>query len=293
MISMRDGRIFSLLIVLVLSALLTAFTPGCKQSLVLNEAGDMVQVSGGTFTMGCYSLVFQCNENEVPHHKVTLSNFWLDVHEVTVAEYEDCVRAGSCSEAHIPREDASLDRIFYNWGVPDRRNHPVNGVDWHQASAYCAFKGKRLPTEAEFDYVLRGRQEGYYPWGDEWTIPERFGNYMDESGKKALYNPHDSDYIKKYNDGFVSTSPVCSFRRNAFGLCDITGNVSEWCSDWFDGRYYSTSPAVNPKGPDTGMFKLVRGGSWKDDHKRLAVSFRGFDSPDQWYYAIGFRCAKD
>jgi formylglycine-generating enzyme required for sulfatase activity len=182
----------------------------------------MVRLPGGTFMMGCVDGDSQCGNDEKPAHRVNLDSFYLDVHEVTVAEYAQCVNAGVCKPALIA--DNEYDE-FYNWNKPGRKNHPVNGVDWNDAHTYCQWRGKRLPTEAEFEYALRGGSQGYiYPWGNNNTPPRGYGNYPDESAHRSF---SDWSYFAGYDDGYVGTAPVCSFTRNPYGLCDISGNVWE------------------------------------------------------------------
>jgi formylglycine-generating enzyme required for sulfatase activity len=147
---------------------------------------------------------------------------------------------------------------------------PVYNVDWHDADAYCRWAGKQLPTEAQWERAARGGREGLnYPWGDE-----------KPSSKLALF------------DIQTGPGPVAQFPPNGFGLYDMAGSVSEWCADWFDRDYYKHSPAKNPPGPETGTYKVIRGGAWSDSAARITVFFRNWVRPTQRTPNIGFRCAK-
>lgn len=227
-----------------------------------------VQIPGGTFTMGRNRETPDDKTNmrpmilrdDRPTHKVTVDAFDMDAHEVTQAEYAAFVK----KTGH---------RTPYHWlngKIPEgKENHPVHNVDWDDANAYCTSMGKRLPTEAEWEYAARGGLEGMdYPWGDKIT-------------------PADARFNTAAGPG-----PVGQFKPNAFGLFDMAGSVSEWCSDWFERTFYETSPEKNPKGPQTGKYKIIRGGSWSDGPRRVTVFFRNWVRPNQTTPNIGFRCVQ-
>ena len=268
----------------------TTYSPTVEYWMKYGDTIDsiMVLIPGGSFMMGCLPGDRDCNDDEKPRHSVTLDSFYMDVNEVTVAQYAACVRAGKCKEPLTKSSDSKY-TPYYNWGKSDRDIHPVNGVSWNNATSYCGWKGKRLPTEAEFEYVLRGGQEGMkYPWGDGLTPTVKTGNYADETAKRQF-----SDWmtLSGYNDGYVGTAPVCSFKKNEYELCDISGNVWEWCSDWYGKDYYSRSSTNNPTGPGSDEFRVLRGGSWSNEIGNLRASNR------QWFAQfdsiLGFRCVGD
>jgi formylglycine-generating enzyme len=228
----------------------------------------MALIPAGTFTMGrtretpddktgMRPLVLR---DDRPPHKVTLDEFWMDTHEVTQAQYAEFVK----KTGH---------RTPYHWlngKLPEgKEKHPVHNVDWNDATAYCKWAGKRLPTEAEWERAARGGLEGQdYPWGDKIT-------------------PADARFNTAEGPG-----PVGSYKPNAFGLYDMAGSVSEWCNDWFERTYYESSPAKNPQGPETGQYKIIRGGSWADGPRRVTVFFRNWVRPNQTTPNLGFRCVQ-
>jgi formylglycine-generating enzyme required for sulfatase activity len=256
----------------------------------------MVFIPGGKFLMGCQGKQrWRCGLNEKPIHIVEIDPYFLDIHEVTVEEYWECVDAGICHEPEWQSLDGNVN-IPANNKESGLSNHPVNYVNWHDAAKYCQWKGRRLPTEAEFEFALRGGHEGFtFPWGEELPIPYKAGNYMDNSClEKYPFKPDESRDVH-YNDGFPATSPVCSFEKNPYGLCDISGNVSEWCMDYYDGRFYETQAmAVNPVNRKAAEHVVVRGCDW---HHEAGVSIRitkrSHYPPDFRHFYIGFRCAKD
>ena len=229
----------------------------------------MVFVPAGEFTMG---RTFETDgdrrgmrplilRDDRPAHTVRLDAYFMDLSEVTQARYQEFVKATGR-------------RAPYHWpdGVmPDgKQNFPVYNVDWDDANAYCSWQGKRLPTEAEWERAARGDQEEKrYPWGND--KPDR---------QLALFNTP------------LGPGPVGSHRPNPFGLHDMAGSVSEWCSDWFDRTYYERSPMENPTGPNEGMYKIIRGGSWADGPQRITVFFRNWVRTNQRTPNLGFRCVQ-
>jgi formylglycine-generating enzyme required for sulfatase activity len=196
-----------------------------------------------------------------PVRTVFVDPFYLDEHEVTNAQYFEFVKAAKY-------------RPPYNWPggrLPEGQEQlPVVDVSWEDAAAYAGWAGKRLPTEAEWERACRGLVEGAkYPWGG--AEPDR---------KQARY------------DVTNGPGPVCGFPRNYFGLCDMAGNVWEWVSDWYDRTYYERATERNPPGPETGLYRVLRGGSWADTAKYLTCANRSWARPGERSPNIGFRCAK-
>ena len=213
-----------------------------------------------------------------PRHRVTLDAFYIDETEVSVAAYETCVTAGTC---RAPREGG-----LCNANAPDRENHPINCVDWMQATAYCKWLGRRLPSEAEWEYAARGTDERQSPWGNEPPDSTRLNACGGECAETTrLYDAQ---------DGWPATAPVGTFKGGAspFGVLDIAGNVWEWTADWFGN--YPAEPATNPHGPETGAARVFRGGGWgSHDAASVSATFRRAGKPTDSDDSLGFRCALD
>ena len=215
-------------------------------------------IPAGTFLMGSA----HAHRNERPVHEVYLDAYFIDMYEVTNAQYKEFMDATSYKAPTL-------------WSNPayNAPNQPVVGVSWYDAVAYAEWAGKRLPTEAEWEKAARGGRVGMkYPWGD--TITHDNANYG--TGRRGTW---------RY------TLPVGSFPPNGYGLYDTAGNVSEWCADRYDPDYYSVSPRNNPKGPDMGMARVLRGGSWNSHVDYLRVASRFYWLPAYTFSNVGFRCA--
>jgi formylglycine-generating enzyme required for sulfatase activity len=233
---------------------------------------DMVYIPGGSFYMGS-----KFKKDEKPVHLVYINGFYMDKYLVTVADYREFCRK---VRRRMPEQP------YWN-----NENHPVVNVSWNDARLYAKWKGKRLATEAEWEYAARCGIKGYYySWGNRNPFRKRGGNIADESLKseKPLWR-----IWKKYYDGFPYTSPVGSFYSNEFGLYDMTGNAWEWCSDWYDASYYKNSPENNPKGPKKGTHKVLRGGSWNFSPRDILTTRRFHYRPTVNINYIGFRCVKN
>jgi len=229
---------------------------------------NMADIPAGCFDMG--DAFAEGGPDEVPVHNVCISAFEMDVHEVTNAEYAECVGAGVCT---IPSDTGSDTRATY-YGDPAYDNFPVIFVQWIKAANFCEWAGKRLPTEAEWEYAARGGLSGKrYVWGD--TITGTDANYYNSG------DPWDND-----------TSQVGYYAANGYGLYDMSGNVWEWVNDWYQMDYYSVSPVNDPQGPSTGVLRIVHGGSWYSVPHVMRVSYRSGYVPDFDYFDIGFRCAR-
>ena len=242
-----------------------------ENEIAISTNNEMVTIPAGWFYMGCVSGDSKCTSNENPRHKVYVDEFQIDIHEVTVEEYKKCFDAGVCSVGKTV-----LDNKYCNYGSSRNGDHPMNCINWHDAKTYCEWKGKRPLTEAEWEKAARGGKEGaIYPWGNE----NANCSYavLDDGGDGC---------------GKDSTLEVCSKPKNGYGLCDMSGNVWEWCNDWYDENYYKKSPAKNPENSNKLNSRVFRGGSWYLGPEKLRTSLRNWRSPNYWSDDLGFRCAK-
>jgi formylglycine-generating enzyme required for sulfatase activity len=249
----------------------------------------MMLLKGGRFAMGSDA----GDADEKPVHRVQLESFYLDEHEVTVNEYGRCVTAGACEE---PRADSGgRGKGAYNWGKPDRGSHPINGVSWAAAQAYCRWAAKRLPTEAEWEFAARsGGQHRTVPWGS--TVPSRHlvnacGPECASSGLASLGD--NTTTLYRTADSWPSTAPVCETPRGTTeqGLCDMAGNVWEWTADWYGA--YGGSATSSPMGPRRGVARVYRGGGWNSAHSfELRTTTRYWSKPTARFDSVGFRCAR-
>jgi len=241
-------------------------------------------IPDGSFRMGALDPDIQ--RDEQPAHSVSMKGFWMDKLEVTNAMFALCVQAGACEPPQTFKSQAR-ESYFNN---PEFNDYPVVYVTWLQADSYCKWAGRRLPTEAEWEYAARGSDFRTYPWGDERPDSSR-GNFN--------YFVGDTTRVGNYPAG---ASP--------FGILDMAGNVAEWLSDYYDGDYYAQGANVNPTGPGVRsqyFNRVVRGGTFQDVFKdvRLAnrASVRGSnpqasdifstDYLGEFSPKIGFRCASD
>jgi formylglycine-generating enzyme required for sulfatase activity len=221
---------------------------------------EMVYVPGGSFKMGST----EGGSNEQPVHMVTLDSFWIDQTEVTNSQYASCVADAAC----FPPPGSSSHTHDSYYGISQFDNYPVINVSWHDADTYCRWTGGRLPTEAEWEYAARGRDGRVYPWG---------------------YDPHD-DTLLNYSNYGGDTTEVGSYPDGAswLGAMDMAGNVQEWVADWYG--YYASEAQANPKGPETGDRKVLRGGNWYASGYTVRAANRLSSQPDNRSDSIGFRC---
>jgi len=254
------------------------------------------KIPGGEYYMG--SEPESGAGDETPAHRVLLSEFYLSETEVTVSQFREFVEATSyITDAervgHAYGYKGNWRRIaglsWRNPGFPQSGTHPVVCVSWNDAMAYCQWKDVRLPTEAEWEFAARSGGELKYSWGDDLPAIEAGGNIRDESCAREL----DVKAVwPGYDDQYIYTAPVTSFQCNIFQLYNLSGNVSEWCSDYYDSQYYYTSAAHNPTGALSGDSRICRGGSWCDEGDYLRTRKRNFNNPDLASNDLGFRIAQ-
>ncbi len=249
----------------------------------LAQSAPTVAIPAGSFLLGSkrvdddpYGLWTQFDDTELPQHHVWLNDYEIDRDEVSLGEYLDFLRKRKLSPSdelqkliwHVITVHSVSDQTLTRW--------PALYITWQEANDVCAAKGKRLPTEAEWEKAARGPDGNLFPWGQ--TAPDSthamFGqHHVHEIPILAAVDSHDE-----------GTSP--------YGLHHMSGNVAEWVQDWFGFDYYAYMPQRNPPGPLSGRYKSVRGGSWKSKPIMLRTATRSGSGPDQRSATIGFRCAQ-
>ena len=232
----------------------------------------MVLIPAGDFFMGSTDKSSN-HYDEMPGHRVYLDDFWIDCYEVTNLMYKQFIDETGHRAPQVNTEWAQP----YNWidhnYPPGKADFPVVLVSWEDAVAYATWAGKRLPTEAEWEKAARGGLvKKRYPWGDRIT--------------KHDANHFTSITVKN------QLKPTGTFPPNAFNLYDSAGNVWEWCADWYGQAYYKESPEKNPQGPESGLYRVYRGGAWSNKEEQLRCAERARNIPVHQSHIIGFRCAK-
>ena len=241
---------------------------GPAETIVLKLPGsdltyEMILVEGGSFVMGDST-----KSISRPLHNVTLSSFYIGRYEVTVEQYRAFCRVTG----------RKYPEIFETRGGKWIDNHPAVNMDWNDALAFCKWIGGLLPTEAQWEFAARGgnKSQGLrYAGSDE----------ADEVSWHTGNVPTDEDAVKK-------TQPVGTKKPNELGIYDMSGNVWEWCSDWFSRSYYKNSIEKDPQGAEKGVRKVRRGGSWFFPASRSAVGLRGEYTPSTKLYGLGIRVMK-
>jgi sulfatase modifying factor 1 len=285
------------------------------------STADMAKLDGGRFVMGTDDEEGFPQDGEGPVRDVSLDPFYMDVYPVTNVQFAEFVRAANYQtdaerfgwsfvfHGHIPPERLTSDvdrraagiRWWYkvngaDWrhpegpdsGVDTRPSMPVVHVSWNDALAYAQWAGKRLPTEAEWEYAARGGlEQKKYPWGDELT-----------PGGRHLCNIWQGEFpqVDTGDDGYTAPAPVDAFPPNGYGLYTITGNAWEWCADWFHPSYHVSATRNNPVGPVEGTTKVMKGGSYlchRSYCNRYRVAARTSNTVDSTTTNISFRCVRD
>ncbi len=217
-------------------------------------------IPAGTFTMG--------DDEDSPRREIYVGSFYLDRYEVTTSRYAKFLEATGSVRSPDEWEELDLRR---------GGDLPVIGVDWHDAQAYCKWAGRRLPTEAEWEKAARGADARSYPWGNASPMPEQ-ANFQNASPSA-------------YDGGLVRVGTHAP-GRSPFGIDDLAGNAAEWVADWY-AEGFARSDVRDPKGPDSGTGRVIRGGGRFDPPERITATKRFFANPENRAEDVGFRCASD
>ena len=251
-------------------------TPTLSKMDSNKQMDDMVLIESGSFIMGRNDGA----ANESPEHSVYLDSYYIDKYEATNSMYYLCVSAGVCQ----PPTHFDIFSSPSYFGNLEFDTYPVIYVNWDMANSFCQWRNARLPTEAEWEKAARGTNHQIYPWGNDFS--ENRANFCDKNCPNDWAN-------QNFNDGYAGTSPVGSFPlgQSSFGVFDMVGNVYEWVNDWYSENYYSQSPQNNPRGPESGKDRVIRGGAWGDVLATNTISRASF-APISSHEFIGFRCAR-
>jgi formylglycine-generating enzyme required for sulfatase activity len=297
---------------------LEARMEGAGMSGVVTSITDMAFIPAGPFLMGNCMAPSEGSSNEQPAHSVYVSAFYIDRYEVTKAKWDEVANWAATNGYDITAAG----------GAGKASTHPVQSVSWYECVKWCNARsekeglptvyrywfgmqirtyrtgqqdaflsplgtGYRLPTEAEWEKAARGGTAGHrFPWSNSDEIQHARANYF----SSASYD-YDTSPTRRYHQSYTNaplpyTSPVRSFAPNGYGLYDMAGNVWEWCWDWYSTSYYSTSPGSDPRGPSSGTYRVLRGGSWLNHANYARVASRYNGSPGSEDNLIGFRCAR-
>ena len=224
----------------------------------LKDHMNQVYIPAGEFSMGSGA-----KDKEILAHKVYMDAYWMDQTDVTNAMYAVCVKAGICTHP------ARYDRYFDD---PKYADYPVVYVTWYAAQDFCTWEGGTLPTEAQWEKAARGWDGRPYPWGT--SVPDI---------TLLNYNGDHEDIVSAY-DYLIALSP--------YGLLQMSGNVRQWMSDWYQRTYYTISPYKDPQGPDSGEYKSLRGGAFDDDFQEVETTYRAYHEPTSAGQERGFRCVQ-
>ena len=257
------------------------FLFGCFSQVKPSLYSDMALVPEGPFMMG---FVIDNDRSlgdtdEEPVHEVFLDEYWIDKFEVTSVQFSEFLNAHpEDSERYLELGSAvTIEKVQGRYQPrPGLERLPANRVSWVGADAYCRWKGKRLPTEAEWEKAARGEDQRMFPWGNQWPTNDRV------------------TFRRKFQHlGFDVMEPVdgLSAGISPYGIHQMAGNVWEWVSDWYADDYYDLSPLKNPQGPETGISKVIRGGNWYYKAYYMRTTYRFNELPEVFNVWQGFRCA--
>ncbi len=273
-------------------------TQTIQSRIHLPDSTKLVFIPSGEFVMGSDSIELaeiwkkldwnpeelEFTKTEQPAHRVRLDGFWMYSTLVTVRQYRSFALAKDLPFPGPPT---------YGW----KEENPMVNVSWEEANYYCTCMGGKLPTEAQWEYSARAGKTGLdgqaltiFVWGDSLPFTP-VGNLADQTFLDSRYYDHDNFHgFESYTDGFATASPVKAFPPNPYGLYDMAGNVLEWCDDWYSDSYSADTLAINPKGPESGTRKVLRGGAFDTTPTITRIARRLGNFPTIRNEEKGFRC---
>jgi len=295
---MTKANLFIKLVLLIMPIFLLISCS--KTPRVVNDGyGDYLLIPAGTFQMG--DNFDEGNSDEIPLHEVYLDAYYIGKYKVTNEEYKKFIEDGGYTNSvHWTAggfgEYGEEPEHCENWesrggGLPDNETFPVVGVSWFEAMAYCSWLSAktgceyRLPTEAEWEKAARGTDQRRYAWGD--NIDPSYTNYDNGEDRSQKQISPVGFYNGETRNGFSTND-----NSSPYGVYDMTGNVTEWCSDWYDREYYINSPKENSQGPETGSSRVLRAGGYVDAAYYQRAASRHKMGAHFKSYKTGFRCVR-
>lgn len=244
--------------------------------IIGKDTAPMVLVPEGVFPMGVPDSARDGGVDERPNHDVFLDTFYIDKYEVTNGRYLQFVTE---TGHRTPQHPTDPTKGLWKGNIMPESvvDLPVINVDWYDADAYCKWAGKRLPTEAEWEKAAKGPNNWRFPWGD-----------VEPTDKHLNYNQ-----VTWRGEATLVPVGIYEAGKSPYGAYDMAGNVWEWVADWYDSQYYSKSPDRNPKGPQTGGYKVLRSSGWQGETPQARIFTRIMSKPLDRNHSTGFRCAKD
>jgi formylglycine-generating enzyme required for sulfatase activity len=263
---------------------------------------EMVVIPAGSFAMGSPNSEDSRNDDEGPVHQVKLPAFALGMTEITRGQFSTFVKdskyipGNKCVTLDEGKFEEHSGRNWRDIGFLQTTTHPASCVSWNDAKAYTTWlahktgKQYRLPTEAEWEYAVRGNTSSSRYWGNNPDIACGFANVADKTARTQITGAH-SWQVHNCTDGFAYTAPVGSFKANAFGLKDMLGNVLEWTEDSYH-RSYIKAPIDGSAWQGDASKRVLRGGSWNNSPSRVRSAKRGMGKPDERFSYVGFRVTR-
>ena len=248
---------------------------GLPKEIKGKDGAPMVLIPAGPFPMGVPPGDRDGGRDEYPRHIVHIDDFYIDKYEVTNGRYLEFVKA---TNHRVPQNPKNPTRNLWEGTAISESlvDRPVVNVDWADADAYCTWAGRRLPREAEWEKAAKGNNDWRFPWGNVEPTNKHLNFNQKWIGEKTLMP------VGSYDAG-----------KSPYGVYEMAGNVWEWVNDYYDARYYEKSPEKNPRGPESGTKRVIRGAGWQNETPTIRIFTRVDSDPTIRNESTGFRCAAD